>query len=77
MSDCKGSHGGGGRSSAGAAGRGRGGTAHPWPESASSTGLRHTKAGEGEERGLVGGGGGGGGVVSETGNGKWNEKERK
>ena len=45
------------RSSARAADRGMGGTAHPWPESASSTGLRHTNTGEGEERGRWGGGG--------------------
>ena len=37
-------------------------------ESASSAGLHHTKAGEGEEKGSRGGGGGG--EVSETGNGK-------
>ena len=42
----------------GATGRGRGGTAYPGPESASSVGLHHTKAGEGEERGRQGGGGG-------------------
>ena len=33
---------------------GRGGTTHPWPESASSSGLRHTNAEEGEERGRRG-----------------------
>ena len=60
---------GGMRSSARVADRGMRGTAHPWPESASSTGLRHTNTREGEERGRWGGGGGGGG--------KWNEKERK
>ena len=53
----------GGRSSAGAARRGRGGTVHLGPESASSMGLHHTKAG-GEKKGVGGGG------VAETRNGK-------
>ena len=66
LSGGRGSHGGSGRSSsrvddcerssAGAAGRGRGGIAHPAPESVSSVGLHHTKSREGEERGRQGGG---------------------
>ena len=42
--------GGGGKSSeVGATGRGRGGTVHPGPKSASSAGLHHATAREGEE----------------------------
>ena len=47
LSGSRGSHdGGGGSSCAGAAGRGRGGTAHPGLESASSTSFHHARARE-------------------------------
>ena len=51
---------GGGSSWVGAAGRGRGGTVHSGPESASSAGLHHVRAREGEK--MEGGGGDGGGA---------------